>query len=118
MTTTHVLQTHHLKKYFGATHAVEDISLSIKHGEIFGFLGPNGAGKTTTISMILGLMYPTAGESALSAVQPLKTANNQYYQQWCKPAVGLILRLNVGNRPVATGTPPGFPPRLLNWLEK
>lgn len=62
MTTEPVLQTQHLKKYFGSVHAVEDISLSVQHGEIFGFLGPNGAGKTTTISMILGLMYPTAGE--------------------------------------------------------
>jgi len=62
MTTVPVLQTQHLKKYFGSVHAVEDISLSVQHGEIFGFLGPNGAGKTTTISMILGLMYPTAGE--------------------------------------------------------
>jgi ABC-type multidrug transport system ATPase subunit len=56
-----VLQTQHLKKYFGAVHAVEDVSLAIRQGEIFGFLGPNGAGKTTTISMILGLTYPNAG---------------------------------------------------------
>jgi ABC-type multidrug transport system ATPase subunit len=62
MTTAFVLQAHHLKKYFGPTHAVEDVSLSIRRGEIFGFLGPNGSGKTTTISMILGLMYPTGGE--------------------------------------------------------
>lgn len=62
MNTAYVLQTYHLKKYFGSIHAVEDISLSVKRGEIFGFLGPNGAGKTTTISMILGLTYPTAGE--------------------------------------------------------
>jgi ABC-2 type transport system ATP-binding protein len=56
-----VLETRHLAKRFGAVHAVEDVSLSIRTGEIFGFLGPNGAGKTTTISMILGLTYPTAG---------------------------------------------------------
>ncbi len=62
MATVPVLQTHHLKKYFGSVHAVEDISMSVQHGEIFGFLGPNGSGKTTTISMILGLTYPTAGE--------------------------------------------------------
>ena len=57
-----VLQTQHLKKYFGTVHAVEDVSLRVRKGEIFGFLGPNGAGKTTTISMILGLTYPNAGE--------------------------------------------------------
>lgn len=57
-----VLQTKHLKKHFGSVKAVEDVSLSVNRGEIFGFVGPNGAGKTTTISMILGLTHPTAGE--------------------------------------------------------
>ncbi len=57
-----VLQVDHLKKYFGAVHAIEDVSLNIKRGEIFGFLGPNGAGKTTTISVILGLTHATAGD--------------------------------------------------------
>jgi ABC-type multidrug transport system ATPase subunit len=56
-----VLRIQHLRKYFGTVHAVEDVSLTVNQGEIFGFLGPNGAGKTTTISMILGLTHPTAG---------------------------------------------------------
>ncbi len=56
-----VLQTQHLKKYYRSVHAVEDISLTVKRGEIFGFLGPNGSGKTTTIGMMLGLIQPTAG---------------------------------------------------------
>jgi ABC-type multidrug transport system ATPase subunit len=56
-----VLQTHQLKKYFKAVHAVEDVSLSVVRGEIFGFLGLNGAGKTTTIGLMLGLIHPTAG---------------------------------------------------------
>lgn len=56
-----VLKVHELKKYYGQVHAVENISLTIKKGEIFGFLGPNGAGKTTTIGMILGLIFPTSG---------------------------------------------------------
>ena len=43
--------------------AVEDVSFEVKRNEIFGFLGPNGAGKTTTIKMLMGLIYPTAGEA-------------------------------------------------------
>ena len=56
-----VLRAENLKKYFGDVHAVEDVSLEVRRGEIFGFLGPNGAGKTTSISMMLGLLYPTRG---------------------------------------------------------
>ncbi len=62
MNTEFILQIHHLTKQFGSVRAVDDVSLGIRHAEVFGFLGPNGAGKTTTISMILGLMYPTSGE--------------------------------------------------------
>jgi ABC-2 type transport system ATP-binding protein len=57
-----VLRTSHLKKHFGGVKAVEDVSLGVRRGEIFGFLGPNGAGKTTTISMMLCLTQPTAGQ--------------------------------------------------------
>jgi ABC-2 type transport system ATP-binding protein len=45
----------------GRIKAVDDLSLTVKPGEIFGFLGPNGAGKTTTIKMIVGLLRPDAG---------------------------------------------------------
>ncbi len=51
-----------LKKNFGDVTAVNDLNLNIKKGELFGFLGPNGAGKTTTISILCGLLPPTAGE--------------------------------------------------------
>lgn len=55
------LQTEHLTKRFGALTAVDDLSLAVREGEIFGFLGPNGAGKTTAISMMCGLLKPDAG---------------------------------------------------------
>lgn len=51
----------HLTKRFGSFTAVNDISLEVSPGEIFGFLGPNGAGKTTTIKMIAGILEPTEG---------------------------------------------------------
>lgn len=50
-----------LTKYYGSQRGIEDLSLDVKPGEVFGFLGPNGAGKTTTIRMILGLLHPTSG---------------------------------------------------------
>jgi len=49
-----------LKKSFGDVIAVNDISLSVKNGEIFGFLGPNGAGKSTTIMILTTLLKPTS----------------------------------------------------------
>ena len=56
-----VIETHALRKQFGATLAVADLSLHVGAGEIFGFLGPNGAGKTTSIKMLLALIEPTSG---------------------------------------------------------
>ena len=55
------IETHSLRKQFGATLAVADLSLHVDAGEIFGFLGPNGAGKTTAIKMLLALVEPTSG---------------------------------------------------------
>lgn len=57
-----VLELRHLTKKLGGKNVVEDLSLSVKKGEIFGLLGPNGAGKTTTIRMIVGLMKITRGK--------------------------------------------------------
>jgi len=55
----------HLNKKFGNFHAVQDVTLQVPPGEVFGFLGPNGAGKTTTIRMMAGLMKPTSGQILL-----------------------------------------------------
>ena len=54
-----VLQS--LVKEFGSFTAVDDLSLRIPRGSIYGFLGPNGAGKTTTIRMVMSIIYPDSG---------------------------------------------------------
>jgi ABC-2 type transport system ATP-binding protein len=56
-----IIETQGLRKQFGTTVAVSDLSLQVGEGEIFGFLGPNGAGKTTAIKMLLALVEPTSG---------------------------------------------------------
>ncbi|MBI4718806.1 MAG: ABC transporter ATP-binding protein [Planctomycetes bacterium] len=54
-----------LRKSFGSTCAVADLSLELCRGEVFGLLGPNGAGKTTTVNMVVGLLAPDAGRIAI-----------------------------------------------------
>ena len=56
-----VIEVEHLVKAFGSFHAVDDISFTVRKGEIFGFLGANGAGKTTAMHMLTGLNQPTSG---------------------------------------------------------
>jgi len=63
--TDSVIQTSGLRKQFGTKVAVEDLSLSVRRGEVFGFLGPNGAGKTTSLKMLLGLIEPSAGSGRM-----------------------------------------------------
>ncbi|HBG59564.1 MAG TPA: ABC transporter ATP-binding protein [Anaerolineaceae bacterium] len=59
-----------LSCYFGALKAVDDISMEIPSGTIFGLLGPNGAGKTTTIRLLLGLLKPTSGSAEILGFNP------------------------------------------------
>lgn len=58
----------HLTKRYTKTLAVNDLSLEVPKGEIFGFIGPNGAGKTTTIKMMAGLMAPTSGSVSICGI--------------------------------------------------
>lgn len=57
-----MIRTQNLLKKYNEFKAVDNLSLEVKEGEIYGFLGPNGAGKTTTILMLLGILKPTQGE--------------------------------------------------------
>jgi len=59
------IETHGLTRTFGSLRAVDDVSLQVERGAIFGFLGPNGAGKTTTIRLLLGLLEQTGGSATV-----------------------------------------------------
>ncbi len=60
------IEVSHLVKAFGSFHAVDDISFSVRRGEIFGFLGANGAGKTTAMHILTGLSQPTSGSGQVA----------------------------------------------------
>ena len=62
------LYVEHLVKRFGSVTAVNDVSLTVPEGEIFGFLGPNGAGKTTTIRLLTGVLIPDAGSVRINGI--------------------------------------------------
>lgn len=59
---TFAIRTQQLTRTFGPVRAVDQLTLEVRQGEIFGFLGPNGSGKTTTIRLLLGLLQPDAGQ--------------------------------------------------------
>ena len=60
------IDAEHLRKTFGATVAVHDVSFRIERGEVVGFLGPNGAGKSTTLRMLTGVFPPSAGRATIA----------------------------------------------------
>ena len=60
-----VIQTESLSKRYGSQRGIEDITMTVEPGEVFGLLGPNGAGKTTLIRTLLDLLHPTAGSARL-----------------------------------------------------
>lgn len=65
-----IIQVNHLRKVYGSTVAVDDVSFEVYEGEIFGMVGPNGAGKTTTIECIEGLRQPESGHIRVLGLDP------------------------------------------------
>jgi ABC-2 type transport system ATP-binding protein len=70
MNTQPVVEIRNLSKAYGTFKAVDDVSLEVTQGEIFGILGPNGAGKTTTVECVLGLKAPDAGQIHIMGLEP------------------------------------------------
>jgi ABC-2 type transport system ATP-binding protein len=64
-----------LNRRYEYVRAVDDISFTIRQGEIIGFLGPNGAGKTTTLKVLAGLLYPTSGDVSVGGFRPFERRN-------------------------------------------
>jgi ABC-2 type transport system ATP-binding protein len=72
-----MIQLEKVSRRFGELLAVDEFSISIPRGEIFGLLGPNGAGKSTLISMISGQLLPTTGSVLVNGLQPVSVAAKQ-----------------------------------------
>src|SRR3954447_7816528 len=67
-----VIQVSHIRKSYGATVAVSDVSFDVSQGEVFGLIGPNGAGKTTTMECVEGVRRPDAGQISILGLDPFR----------------------------------------------
>src|SRR5690625_2483753 len=72
--TKNVIEIQNLTKQYGKHRGIDNVSFSVKEGEIFGFIGPNGAGKSTTIRTLLALMHPTSGSATIFGKDCIKEA--------------------------------------------
>ena len=66
------IETTNLTKYYGKAKGIEDVSIKVEDGEIFGFIGPNGAGKSTTIRTLLNFIFPTSGSATVFGLDVVK----------------------------------------------
>jgi ABC-2 type transport system ATP-binding protein len=73
--TTYAIKTENLGRDFGTLRALDDLSIEVPTGSVFGFLGPNGAGKTTTIRLLLGLLEPTQGRAQVVGFDAVRQAD-------------------------------------------
>lgn len=92
-----ILEIQNLKKYFATQKAVDDISMTIEQGSIFGLLGPNGAGKTTLIRMITGIFYPDSGGITLKG-KPFDAENDARYIGYMPEERGLYKKMKIGEQ--------------------
>jgi len=81
-----IIEAENLSKRFGQLVAVDQVSLSVTEGEIFGFLGPNGAGKTTTINILCTLLRPTSGTALVNGYDIIRQRNQ------VRSSIGLVFQ--------------------------
>jgi len=92
-----ILEIQNLKKYFATQKAVDDISMNIEQGSIFGLLGPNGAGKTTLIRMITGIFYPDSGNILLKG-KKFEPESDAKYIGYMPEERGLYKKMKIGEQ--------------------
>jgi ABC-2 type transport system ATP-binding protein len=94
-----ILELRNLKKYFKEQKAVDDVSLSIEKGSIFGLLGPNGAGKTTLIRMITGIFYPDEGQIIFDG-KKFDPINDVIHIGYMPEERGLYKKMKIGEQAI------------------
>jgi ABC-type branched-subunit amino acid transport system ATPase component len=100
-----MIEARSLVKRYGATAAVNDLSFTIRPGQVAGFLGPNGAGKTTTMRLILGLDYPSAGSVTVNGRPYALRARRSSPRRWWKARREHLRQARPG--PLRQRQPPG-----------
>ncbi len=117
-----ILQLENLKKYFATQKAVDDISLQVDKGQIFGLLGPNGAGKTTLIRMITGIFYPDEG-SIIFDGKKFDPLNDTRFIGYMPEERGLYKKMKIGEQTLYLAQLKGLSrseamSRIKTWFEK
>lgn len=109
-----ILQAEHLTRRYGTLVAVDDLSLNVYEGEVFGFLGPNGAGKTTSIHMLCGLLRPDAGRVLVRGI-PIHSGSADVRARvgMCPQELVLWERLTCQEQLVFVGQMYGVPGRVV-----
>lgn len=96
---TAVIHLDRLTKTYGARRGIEDVTLDVRRGEVFGFLGPNGAGKTTTIRTLLDILRPTRGSATVFGLDARTGACEIHARSGYLPGeLGLAERMTVGQQ--------------------
>jgi ABC-2 type transport system ATP-binding protein len=93
-----IIEITHLSKSYGRARGIDDISLSVNKGDIFGFIGPNGAGKSTTIRILLNLIFPTSGSASIMGLDVVRESKKIRNRMGYIPSdANMYDRLRVGD---------------------
>ena len=109
----HAIEIRHISKKFGTHQAVDDVSLDVPEGSIYGFIGPNGSGKTTTIRMIMNIILPDRGEIAVFGQRGTSAARDDV--GYLPEERGLYKQMPV-RRLLAVLRPAEGPPPAATWI--